>query len=94
MAKKWYRNKLEASGDPRGEILIGGAGPGEAFEFDYDQPGYNVQALLDQGAIEEISEPNKAELVERAEAAGIEGAAKMSKDELVAALAAGEGEEQ
>lgn len=61
MAKKWYRNKLEPSGDPRGEILVGGAGPGELFEFDYDQPGYDVQSLLDGGVIEEASAPSKSD---------------------------------
>lgn len=52
MAKKRYRSLVEKTGDPRGEILVAGAGPGEEFEFDFDQPGYDEKALVDSGIIE------------------------------------------
>lgn len=57
MAKKRYRSLVEPSGDPRGEILVAGAAPGEEFEFDYDQPGYDEKALLDAGIIELVTKP-------------------------------------
>lgn len=68
MAKKWYRSLVEATGDPRGEVLVGGAGPGELFEFDYDQDGFNAQMLIDAGIIEEVDPPKK----KAADAAGKE----------------------
>ena len=99
MAKKWYRNILEDDKDPRGPILIGGAGYGEVFAFDYDARvdkngnpvRYDAKLLIDSGAIEEIADPKKEELEAVAERHGIEAQGK-TKDELKAALeAAGEG---
>lgn len=91
MAKKWYRNLTEPSGDPRGDVRIGvdgsspGAGPGEVFVFDYDRPGFNAQVLLDGGAIAEV-DPSKEDLVAAAERAGVADAQKMTKDDLKATL--------
>jgi len=98
MAKKWYRVSFEDDSDPRGPVLIGGPASGEVFAFDYDATSdkngrpvrYDVKALLDSGAIEEISDPKKEELEIVAGRLGIDSTGK-NKDQLKAALeAAGE----
>ena len=61
MAKKRYRSLVEATGDPRGEILVAGAAPGEEFEFDYDQPGYSEKHLIDSGIIEVVDKSKAKE---------------------------------
>lgn len=91
MARKWYRSLVERTGDPRGEVRVGGADPGEVFSFDYDRPGYDVRALLEGGVIEEVNEPTKDELAAVAQRKGIPDASKLTKDELKAALEAQEG---
>lgn len=88
MAHKWYRSLVEPSGDPRGEILVGGAYPGEVFSFDYDRPGFHVKPLLEGGVIEEVNDPTKDELAAVAKRHGFADVEKLTKDELKAALAA------
>lgn len=91
MAKKWYRSLVESTGDPRGEVLVGGAAPGEVFTYDYARRGYNERVLIENGVIEEIPDPSKEDLVLVAERLGIAEASKKTKDELKAAIeAAGE----
>ena len=85
MAAKKYRNLSE--------LVVAGSQPGEEFEFDYDQPGFNAQLLIDNGLIEALDEPKKEELVALAQERGVEGAARMTKDELKAAIDAA-GKEQ
>ncbi len=46
MAKKRYKNLSD--------LVVAGAQPGEEFEFDYDQPGYDVKALIDAGIIKPL----------------------------------------
>jgi hypothetical protein len=86
MAAKWYRSLVEPTGDPRGEILIGGAHPGEVFQFDYDRPGYNAEVLLETGGIEEIAEPTKEQLAAVAKRKGHADVQKHTKEELVKLL--------
>lgn len=86
MAAKWYRNLTEPTGDPRGEIRIGGSLPGEVFQFDYDRPGFDEQVLVESGGIEVISEPTKDELSKVAHRKGFADVQKLTKDELVKLL--------
>ena len=85
MAAKWYRSKIEPSPDGR-NILVGGAHPGEVFSFDYDRPGFNAQGLIDQGVIEEINEPTKADLADVAHRKGHADVQGKTKEELVKLL--------
>lgn len=76
MAVKRYRNLLPFDPTSERQTLIGvdeaagfsGGGPGEVFEFDYDRPGYDGQALIDAGLIESVDKPTKEELNAIAEA--------------------------
>lgn len=86
----WYRNLTVPDGDPRGVVTIAGSHPGEVFSFDYDRPGYNVAPLIAAGMIEPIQAPTKDELVMVAKRLGLAGADKMTKEQLEAALTAGE----
>lgn len=54
MAKKRYKNMSP-------DLVVAGAQPGEVFEFDYDQPGYDGKALLDAGLIKLVSKPEEKE---------------------------------
>lgn len=51
MAKKRYVNLSQ--------LVVADAQPGEEFEFDYDQPGYDGKALIDAGIIREVKEKEK-----------------------------------
>ena len=53
MAKKRYKNISQ--------LVVADAKPGEVFEFDYDQPGYDGKALLDAGIIKLVSKPEAKE---------------------------------
>lgn len=86
MAAKWYRNLSEPTGDPRGEIKIGGSMPGEVFSYDYDRPGFDDKVLLEGGAIEEITEPTKEELSAVAKRKGHADTQKLTKEELTKLL--------
>lgn len=54
MAKKRYKNMSV-------DLVVAGSQPGETFDFDYDQPGYNEKALLDAGIIKVVSKPETKE---------------------------------
>jgi hypothetical protein len=87
MARKWYRSLIEPSGDEHGDILVGGAYPGEVFMYDYDRPGYSAQHLIDNGVIEELAqEPTKDELAGLARRFGVAGGESMKKEDLIIAL--------
>ena len=85
--RKWYRSLIEPSGDPRGEVKVGGAMPGEVFMFDYDRPGFHESVLIREGVIEALTtEPTKEELSVVARRHGIAGGESMKKEELLALL--------
>lgn len=87
MAVKWYRSLIEPSGDPRGEIKVAKAEPGEVFQFDYDRPGFGAQPLIDNGIIEELKgDPTNEDLARVAKRLGHAGVESMKKEELLALL--------
>lgn len=87
MAAKWYRSLIEPSGDPNGEILVGGAMPGEVFRFDYDRPGFHEKPLIEHGVIEALDkEPTNEQLAQVAKRLGHGGVETMKKEELFALL--------
>lgn len=53
MAKKRYKNLSD--------LVVADAQPGEEFEFDYEQPGYDEKALLDARIIQVVSKPKAKE---------------------------------
>jgi len=87
MAAKWYRSLIERSGDENGEILVGGAYPGEVFLYDYDRPGFDDKVLIENGVIEELKgDPTNEQLQAIAKRDGHAGVESMKKEELLTLL--------